>query len=147
MSRGKKRAFTGFGVAMLAVLFCTVFFYFNFKTVQVSGISMEPTYRSGQRVLVSKAYWLIGPIQRKDIVVLKDTGPTGFMIKRVYRMAGEAITDASYLPEKHRLSDGPYLVPEGTLFVVGDNMPNSEDSRKFGEVPLEDVLGKVVVLP
>ncbi|MGV3618966.1 MAG: signal peptidase I [Fimbriimonas sp.] len=146
VSRGTKRAFTGFGVLMLGVLVMSVFFFLNFKTVQVSGSSMLPTYKNGNRVLVSKAYWLIGPIRKKDVVVLRDDGPTGYIIKRVAYMAGEAV-DWKQMPESHRFSQGKFLVPPGTIYVLGDNLPESEDSRKFGPVGLDQVLGKVVVRP
>lgn len=131
---------------MLLVLAFSVFFYLNFKTVQVSGVSMVPTFKDGQRVLVSKAYWLIGPIRNKDIVVISDDGPTGFMIKRVYKMAGETV-DWKNIPDGHKIADGPFVVPEGTVFVLGDNRDQSEDSRRFGPVELEKILGKVVVRP
>jgi signal peptidase I len=146
MRKGKKRAITGFGVILSVVLVFAIFFYFNFKTVQVSGISMMPTLKNGQRVLVSKAYWLIGPIKRKDIVVLRDTTPNGFIIKRVHYMAGDTV-DWKYVPDNYRLADGPLKIDEGEIYVIGDNKPQSEDSRKFGPVPLTDVLGKVVVWP
>lgn len=131
---------------MLVVLGLSLVFYFNFKTVQVSGVSMLPTLRNGRRVLVSKAYWLVGPLEYKDIVVLRDSGPTGYIIKRVAYMAGDKV-DWKDTPDGHRLSSGPFVVPEGQVFVLGDNRPESEDSRRFGPVPVTDVLGKVLVWP
>ena len=142
---GRKRRFTGFGVAMLFVLGFALVFYFNVKTVQVSGVSMLPTFKDGRRLLVSKAYWLVGPLQRKDIVVVKDDGPTGYIIKRIAYSAGDQV-DWKDQPDSHRLSVGKYVVPKGTVYVLGDNRPQSEDSRKFGPVPLESILGKVIVL-
>lgn len=135
---------TGFGFAMLLVLVFAIFFYANFKTVQVSGRSMFPTFKDGQRVLVSKAYWLVGPIQDKDVVVLKDTGPTGFIIKRVYRKENEAV-DWKFVPDDYGIDQGTYKVPKGNIYVLGDNLPESEDSRRFGPRPVSDVLGKVIV--
>jgi signal peptidase I len=143
---GRKRTVTGFTVLVLFMLAFAIFCYKNFKTVVVSGISMVPTFKDGQRVLVSHAYWLVGPIRRKDIVVLRDSGPTGYIIKRVYRMGGDKV-DWENAPESHRLTDPPFVVPDGELYVLGDNRLRSEDSRKFGPVPLGDVLGKVVVRP
>lgn len=146
MRKGKKRAITGFGVVLTLILLFAIFFYLNFKTVQVSGSSMLPTLKDRQRVLVSKAYWLIGPIERKDIVVIRDDTPTGFMIKRVQFIAGERV-DWKVVPENHRLAEGEFIVPEGEVYVLGDNKLHSEDSRRFGTVPLEEILGKVVVWP
>ena len=146
MRKGKKRAITGFGVLLSVVLVFAIFFYLNFKTVQVAGISMLPTLKDRQRVLVSKAYWLVGAIAKKDIVVIRDDTPTGFMIKRIQYMPGEKV-DWKWVPDNYRLSDGPYIVPEGEVYVMGDNRPHSEDSRRIGPVAIADILGKVVVWP
>jgi signal peptidase I len=144
MRKGKKRLITGFGVVMLGVLALAVFAFLNFKMVVVSGTSMFPTFKSGRRVLVSKAYWLVGPLRHKDIVVVTDNNPDGYMIKRIYKMAGEKV-DYYNWPKAHRFGDGEYVVPEGQLFLLGDNRRNSEDSRSIGAVGVNQVLGKVIV--
>ena len=93
--RKKTKAVTGFTLTMVMALGFAVFFYLNFKTVVVSGESMLPTFKSGQRVLVSKAYWLIGGIRPKDIVVIADENPEntdGYLIKRVYKWAARRWT-------------------------------------------------------
>lgn len=146
MSRGTKRAFTGFGVVMLVVLVFVVIFFLNVKTVQVSGSSMFPTFKNGDRVFASKAFWMIGPIQKKDVVVIRDDGPTGYIIKRVAYMAGEAV-DWKNKPESVPLDGSKFIVPANHVFVLGDNRNESEDSRKFGPVPMGDILWKVVVWP
>jgi signal peptidase I len=107
---------------------------------------MLPTFKDGRKLLVTKAYWLVGPLQREDIVVVKDNNPAGFMIKRIYRMGGE-IVEPKYAPLSHPLQDGPFRVPEGTIYVLGDNRGHSDDSRKIGPIPLGKVLGKVLVAP
>ena len=147
--RKKTKAVTGFTLTMVMALGFAVFFYLNFKTVVVSGESMLPTFKSGQRVLVSKAYWLIGGIRPKDIVVIADENPEntdGYLIKRVYKMGGEKV-DYANVPPEHKLADGDYVVPEGHLYVLGDNREHSEDSRRYGPIPINSVIGKVVVLP
>ena len=144
MKKGKKRVITGFGVFLGLTLLGAVIFYMSFTTIEVSGISMQPTLKDHQHVLVSKAYWLIGSIHDKDIVVLNDpTGP-GHIIKRVMWMAGENV-DYRWRPDSAPASDKPYPVPEGCIYVLGDNRPFSEDSRKFGFVDMKQVIGKVVV--
>jgi signal peptidase I len=146
MKKGKKRVITGFGMVMLVVLAFAIFGYFNFKTVVVSGTSMFPTLKNGRKVLVSKAYWLIGPLRHKDIVVVTDLNPDGYMIKRIYKMAGEKV-DYYNFPRSYPLNGKPYIVPDGKLFLLGDNRRNSEDSRAIGAVGVDQVLGKVVVWP
>ena len=143
-SRKAKLAVTGFGVALLCDLFFVIFFRLNFTTVVVSGQSMMPTLKSGKKVLVSKAYWLVGAIQDGDVVVIKEEdGPGGYIIKRVYKMAGEAV-DTFNAPNKWSLVQGEYKVPEGQIYVLGDNRAISEDSRRFGAVDVNTILGKVV---
>lgn len=131
---------------LLVILVLSIFFYFNFKTVEVKGISMMPTLHNDQRVLLSSAYWLVGPIRDKDIIVIRDDTPTGFFIKRVNAMPGEQV-DWKYVPDDYSLSKGPYIVPPGTYYVLGDNKPHSEDSRVLGPIDQKEVLGKVVVWP
>jgi signal peptidase I len=141
-----KRAFTGFGLTLIVLFLFAIFLSLNFKSVIVDGRSMLPTLNPGQRVVVSKAYWLVGNIRKKDIVVIHDPTSSGYVIKRVFRLGGEKVPVDKW-PESHRLEQGEYIVPEGDLFVLGDNIGQSEDSRKYGPVPLNRVIGKVVVRP
>ena len=142
--KSNRLAFTGFGAVLLAALAFLLFCLFNIKTVIVSGQSMMPTLKSGQKVVVSKAYWLVGPIQDGNIVVIKlsDT-PGDYIIKRVYKEAGETV-DTFNAPGNWMLSEGAFKVPEGSVYVLGDNRAISEDSRKFGPVEMNKIIGKVV---
>lgn len=144
MRNGRRFAVTGFGVFLLGVFGFALFFYGNFRTVVVKGDSMEPTFESGQRLLMSQAYWLVGKVRKNDIVVVRvpDTGDT--LIKRVKGLPGDVINFMD-VPETWRLGEGEYRVPEGMIYVLGDNRPVSQDSRAFGPLEPQDVLGKVVV--
>jgi signal peptidase I len=146
MGKGKKVAITGFGVAMLFVLAFAIFWFRQFTTVVVTGPSMLPTFENGQRLLVSKAYWLVGPIRVGDVVVIRGEDTRSYMIKRVHRMAGEAV-DLANAPSEWQLTQGEYVVPAGEIYVLGDNRSVSEDSRKYGSVALSRVIGKVVLRP
>ncbi len=146
MGTTKRVATTGFLATLLALLALALFFWANFTTVSISGESMLPTYGPGSRLLASKAYWLIGPVGRKDVVVIRDPEKKGqYLIKRVLALAGEVV-DFRNAPTNWSLAQGEYVVPEGHIYVVGDNYAASEDSRRFGPVPTETVLGKVVHL-
>jgi signal peptidase I len=143
----RKVAITGFGAVLLAIFGLVLFFKTNFEYVIVSGNSMEPTFMNKDKLLTSRAYWLIGGIKDGDVVVVKSPDPDdpkGYLIKRVHRMGGEKV-DFLNVPENHRLSDGDYRVPEDSIFVIGDNRSVSEDSRKFGPIKVKDVLGKFVL--
>lgn len=142
----RRRAFTGFGAAMLGVLAFAVFFLLNFTTVVVSGGSMLPTFKTGRRLLASKAYWLVGSLRRDDIVVVREKDGKGYFIKRIYRLAGETV-DMVNVPRAPlwTLAQGPFVVPPNTVYVLGDNREISSDSREFGPVELSRIIGKVVV--
>jgi signal peptidase I len=128
----------------LVLLGLSVFLYFNFTTVAVSGESMSPTFKDGERLLACRAYWLIGPVQRKDVVVLDDPQKDGGrIIKRVLALGGDTV-DLKNVPMDWSIADGPYKVPKGYAYVIGDNYGASEDSRKFGPVPLTQIEAKVV---
>jgi signal peptidase I len=147
MVKSKKRAFTSFGVSLLLILAFVIFFQRNFNSVIVSGPSMKPTLQNGEKLWASRAYWLVGDIKKGDIVVLHDPGAaTGYIIKRVAFMSGDTV-DWYNAPKTWPLAQGPFKVPTGEIYVLGDNRAVSEDSRYFGPVEISTVLGKVVVRP
>lgn len=139
---GQKRAFQGFGLLVL-LGFAVLLYKMDLKSVIVDGHSMEPTLQPGERVITSRAFWLFGRIRHDNIVVFKDPSGAGFIIKRVFRTAGETVP-LDMWPADHKIEDGPYVVPEGTVYVLGDNARQSEDSRRFGPVQLDRIIGKVV---
>lgn len=147
MRRKQKMAITGFSVVLLAIFGLVVFFKANFEYVIVSGNSMEPTFHDKDKILTSRAFWLVGGIKDGDVVVVKNPesdSEKDYIIKRVHRSAGEKV-DFLNVPESHRLSDGEYVVPPNSIYVIGDNRAVSEDSRKFGPVDKKNILGKFVL--
>lgn len=133
-----------FTVFLMVVLVLAVIFATNFKTAVVDGQSMMPTLSNGQKVLTTKAYFLVGPIKKNDIIVLQEEkSETKYFVKRVYGLPGDKIPWA-LAPQDWPLESGPYVVPEGRIYVIGDNIGHSDDSRKFGAFHLDKVLGKVV---
>jgi signal peptidase I len=142
----RKKAITGFGIMLIFTLVFSVFFFINFKTVIVSGQSMEDTFHNGDRLLSCRAYWLVGNIRVGDVVVIHSEDDKGYIIKRVRYLAGSEV-DYLNTPEEWKLSDGKYIVPKDSVFVLGDNYYASEDSRKFGAVPTKRILGKIVRVP
>lgn len=137
---------TGFTVFLLLMLGFSVFFFLNFNTASVSGPSMEPTLKNGRRLLFTRAYWLVGDIRKNDIIVfVSPDDPKESVIKRVAGLPGDKI-DPLNAPNDWGLARGPFTVPEGTLYVLGDNAEVSEDSRDFGPIPRASVKGKIVIL-
>lgn len=144
ISRTRRRKFmVGASGLLIFLLAFAGFLLFNFTMVQVSGASMLPNFKDGERVLVSKAYWLVGGVRNGDVIVLKqDDGQ--YVIKRVYRRGGEKV-EFRYVPDRYSIVNGPYIVPEGKVYVLGDNKSVSEDSRIYGPVETEKIIGKVVM--
>ncbi|MCW5941129.1 MAG: signal peptidase I [Fimbriimonadaceae bacterium] len=138
----KRKTFTGFTLVLVLMLGVAVFFQSKFRQVIVSGSSMEPTFHSGQKVWISNAYGLFGGIKRKDVVVLAGERAGEFLIKRVYWTEGEVVEPDARSRDIGFLSE--YRVPPGKVWVMGDNRSVSEDSRAFGPVDVDKVLGKVI---
>jgi signal peptidase I len=127
------------------VLGLLAFFFCNFQTVVVSGKSMLPTLHDHQRILICKALWLVGAPKHNDIVVVRSPESGELLVKRVYRLGGELVDDLIYSPKGWNVfENGPYQVKPGTMYLIGDNVGNSEDSRVFGPVNLSAIVGKMV---
>ena len=125
--------------------------------VRVDGHSMVPTFNSGEFIIVSKLAYKLGEPERGDIVVFHlPRDPDQEYIKRVIGLPGETISvhDGKVFVNDQMLNEpylgadtgytGTWVVPEGTIFVLGDNRNNSSDSHSWGPVPMEYVVGKAV---
>lgn len=161
MSRSVRRQVAYVIVFLIVVLL----FMTMFRMGVVRGSSMDPTYENGQVVLVQRRNWFSRPLRRNDVVLIRHDRDV--LIKRIYRLEGEEMTNTSlYTAEnvyysgledyfeqsspaktKSRRSYSRLFVPKGYLVVLGDNIRNSEDSRVFGPLPASDVLGVVVNSP
>ena len=139
----RPKAITLGSASLLALLGFAYFFQQNFHTIQVQGDSMLPTFTSGTRLLCSDAYWLVGPIHQGDVIVISDDNGS-HIIKRVYRLEGQKV-DWLNIPEDYDMSAGEYEVPDRSVYVLGDNREVSEDSRKFGAVAYDRIVGKIVL--
>lgn len=131
------RAFLFGGLAL------AIFLRATFTTVVVEGESMLPAFREGTRLVVSRAYWLVGGLHRQDVIVLHNVDSGELNIKRIHRLAGQAV-EWRNVPEEWSIAKGPLIVPPGHVYVLGDNKGVSVDSRQYGPVPLHAVVGKVV---
>lgn len=113
----------------------------RFTVVTVLGLSMAPTFRNGDRVLVGRVP--TGRIRTGEIVVIgfpsQEPGRQ-WIIKRVAAVGGERVPD--WLTGSPGLT-GAVAVPAGSLIVIGDNREASLDSRQAGFLPADQVLGVV----
>jgi len=154
---------------LVAILFGIVISFicreFLFSPLVVKGASMLPTYENQDVIIVSK----LSEINRFDQVVFEAPYEDEYYIKRVIGLPGDTvemrediliINDKEYNePYVNRNSTSPLqirvtenftleeltgydTVPEGYLFVLGDNRLRSSDSRHFGLIPIDSVLGE-----
>jgi len=141
---------------LIAVVLAFLARHFIVESFYVFGTSMEPTLANAERLFVNKLSYRFVPPQRGDIVVFRyPRNLDRDFIKRVVAVGGERveIVDGRVLVDDRPI-DWPHPiiadnahyplteVPERMLFVLGDNRRNSEDSRFFGFVPLENVKGE-----
>ena len=153
---------------MVALVICITIFIFAIRVVDVSGSSMWPTLLDGDKMLDSNLFFTP---QRGDIVVFKTDNydPEKALVKRVIATEGQEVSidfergvvyidgspiEEDYIAEltKTKLDFiGPQTVPEGCLFVMGDNRNASTDSRKkeIGMVDTRMILGRAyyVIFP
>lgn len=111
----------------------------------VDGASMAPALRSGDRVLVRRTrHPRRGQVALLRYPPLPSGAPTGdqLLLKRVVAVAGDRVQPGWADPDVHGL--GGATVPPGCTVVLGDNRPSSWDSRHYGFVPRERLVGVVV---
>jgi signal peptidase I len=125
---------------------------------QVSGMSMEPHIAPGEYVLINTFAYRIGPPHRQDIVAFRRDGDArGLFIKRVVGVPGDRVridrgrvfVNGSALVEPYvRYADdrsfGEVSVPAGSVYVLGDNRAASEDSRVFGPIADDHLMGRAI---
>lgn len=147
-------------IALIIALVITSFI----KPTLVKGYSMYPTIEPYNYLIVNKLPYITGEPHHGDIVVFKahiysDGGEEKDLIKRVIGVAGDTIEvkDGVVYRNGEALSEdyiyggvtpgdmAPFAVDEGYIFVMGDNRPNSMDSRdpSIGEIAVSDILGRV----
>jgi signal peptidase I len=149
---------------------------FLFQAFFIPSASMEPTLSKGDRVLVNKISYDLHDVNRGDVIVFeldeKDVGQDGIkdLIKRVIGLPGDVIeTRDGVVYVNDRALDEPYLaegmitgdpqdsqnpsierqtVPDGHVYVLGDNRANSADSRypNRGPIPIDSIVGRAFVL-
>jgi signal peptidase I len=155
-------------IETIVISFAVVIFIYLFVASphEVQGRSMEDNFWDGEYLLADKISYHFKDPKRGDVIIFKQTESADY-IKRIVGLPGDTIEirDGSfyvngqkldeteyldpdvYTEGKKYLSEGEvYTVPEGKLFVAGDNRPHSSDSRAFGPVPFDRVKGRAVLI-
>ena len=158
--RGKLSVFEVFEAIIGALVVITVIFTFFFRVFKVDGPSMKPTLQHNDRVIVSTVGY---EPQKGDVVVISETADLDEpIVKRVIAVGGDTVdinfttgvvtvngTEEDYSDELTSQQFDiafPITVPEGSVFVLGDNRANSLDSRstRVGCVDERFIVGKVL---
>jgi signal peptidase I len=146
-------------VAETIVLAVIIWLVVNFATARfiVEGSSMEPNFHTGQMLIVSRLSYKLSSPKRGDVIVFQyPDNPVDDYIKRVIGVPGDTVeiedgrvyingqvVNEPYLsnviPDSQR---GKWTVPEGSYFVMGDNRPHSSDSRSWGMLSGDLIIGK-----
>lgn len=147
----------GLGTLLPAVLIALLIHLFLAQATRVYGQSMEPTLHTNDRVIVEKITYRFRSPERGDVVVVRVKDRSQPLIKRIVGLPGEtiAIHDGRVYIDGRPL-DEPYLsrpthgflpptrIPPLHYFVLGDNRDASSDSRSFGPVAKEDIVGRAI---
>ncbi|OCA84550.1 signal peptidase I [Bacillus sp. FJAT-27225] len=158
-----------FIVGIIIFIFIRTFFFSNYV---VEGESMMPTLKDGNKLMVNKIGFQITDLDRFDVIVFHANEREDY-VKRIIGLPGDEIEykddklyingeeyEEPYLDGYRQMQPGQPLtgdftltditgkkkVPEGKLFVMGDNRLESWDSRHFGFIPSHEVVGKVNLL-
>ncbi|SFP95364.1 signal peptidase I [Salibacterium halotolerans] len=154
-----------FAVVVIIVFIIRTFFFANYM---VHGESMMPTIENGERLIINKIGYEFSKPDRFDLVVFHANEESDY-IKRVIGLPGdriryeddtlyvngEAVKEEYLAPYRSEAERGPFTsdftleevtgretVPEGHIFVLGDNRRNSMDSRRIGFVDMDEVVGE-----
>ena len=143
---------------VVATVFFIALFVVSFE--QVIGPSMEGTLNAGDVTIVNKLVYKFRTIKRNEIVSINQKDK--IMVKRVIGLPGEHIeykdnklyvngslvleNNISVETKDFKLEDIGYeTIPKDMYFVLGDNRTNSNDSREFGLVKKDEIIGKIVM--
>ena len=152
-------------IVIVAIGLATLFTRFVMQPYEIPSGSMEQTIEVGDRVFSEKVSYMFGDPVQGDIITFEDPADSErVLIKRVIATGGQTVDlrdgvvyvdgvplDEPYTQGKpsNDLNSGityPYTVPEGHVWVMGDNRTNSQDSRYFGAIKESSVTGKAIFI-
>lgn len=159
----QRPAWVTFTWEVLQTLIMAIILYFLIDAVvgrvRVENISMQPTLHQDEFILVNKLAYKLGTYQRGDIIVFHFPGdPREDYIKRVIGLPNDTVDIKNghvyvndKMLEENYIAAPPvytkhYEVPANGLFVLGDNRNQSSDSHMWGYVPLQNIVGKALIV-
>ncbi len=151
-------------VVALALLIVIPIRYFLFQPFVVDGSSMEPGFYDGNYLIVDQITYRFRPPERGEVVIFyAPTDPSRRFIKRVVGLPGESLETVNgqvrvvgadgeefFLEEKYLSGEAigrsfSIELKEEQYFVIGDNRDRSYDSRFWGALPVENIIGRAVL--
>jgi len=130
----------------------------------VSGASMEPTFKNGDYLIVDRLSYQFGEPSRGEVVIFRyPKDPSKYFIKRIIGLPKETLVFSSDkliiknaenpngftlnqdYAVKNRPTDGSVTLRENEYFVMGDNRPQSSDSRVWGPLPEDHIVGRALI--
>jgi len=152
-------------IALLALVTILLIRYYLFKPFYVKGASMEPNFKESEYLIIDEISYRFRAPERGEVIVFRyPENPKEYFLKRIIGLPGETVKVAEgrvyiynqshpeglmiseeYLPG-NLLTAGEKttLLGQNQYFVMGDNRPGSSDSREFGFVPFENIIGRVI---
>lgn len=149
---------------VLAIVIVVPIRLFVAQPFVVEGESMHPTFETGDYLIVDQLSYRLSDPKRGDVVVFRyPNNPSVFYIKRVIGLPGETVhiikgkTSVTKTDGTELALDESYVVAEDAtysldrtlgpdqFFVMGDNRPKSSDSRSWGPLPREDLMGRAYI--
>lgn len=150
-------------IVIIAALIVVPIRYFLFQPFFVRGQSMNPSFESGDYLIIDEITYRFRSPQRGEVIVFKSPqDPSQRFIKRIIGLPGETIEikdgkviiytkdgpqvldESNYLPDLLTGGNIRITLAEDEYFVLGDNRPFSFDSRRFGVLSEENIIGRVI---
>lgn len=143
----------------VAIVIALLFQNYVYAQTEVHNVSMQNTLVAGQRLIEDKWSYRFSDPKQGDIVIINGPEHDGRLVKRVIALSGQTVDmkdgfvyiDGVKLEESYAKGQTypyivsiPFTVPDGHVFVMGDNREDSTDSRTFGAVALDSLEGKAV---
>jgi signal peptidase I len=158
----EQQVFLWFMIAVLSLASYALISHFCVTTVQVSGRSMVPTLKDGERYILNRLSFVYRDPIPGEVVVIRDPGYTDLAVKRIVAgpsdtisfKSGSVLVNGKKLKESYLAPGTITLLPDATekeihlgknqYFVLGDNRSGSEDSRYYGAITRAQIIGPIL---